>query len=860
MAANQLPHQPTSFIGREAEIAQIIARLNAPSCRLLTLVGMGGSGKTRLAIEAAERLNETFPDGVWFVPLQPLQYSTQVVAAILDALPIQVSSEPHTQLLHYLRDKQLLLILDNFEQLLESVDLVSEIIGSTPHIKILVTSREVLNLQEEWVQSIEGMMYSDVQSARPVEQYDALRLFGERASQVLHTFALHQELESVLRICRLVNGLPLALELAAGWTKALSCKAIAEELQHNSSILTSHRRNIPKRHSSIRFVLEHSWLLLDGGERLAFRRLSVFRGGFTREAAEQIAGASLPVLAHLVDQSLINRNADGRYTMHELLRQYADEQLEAAGESERIYDAHSVYFADFLDQRVKDVKGRRQVAALAEIKFDFENVRTAWNWAVAHRHTYRINRMMEGLWLFCTLCNRKVECAALFQEAAQQFGDEPRLYGRLLARIAHGTVDSQSQLETALQIAHEFDDLAEAAFCLEWLGYSAGLAGDYDKSKQLLEQSLATYRRLGDRYYLADVLFKLMTFDLEGSWDSYKNFGEESLRLRREIGDRIGTAWSIAPVAHSHVRVGQFAEAERLWQERVTIGYEVDALELVAMGHAHLSYQIYFFQGDFDKARAAAEEAIKITSRVSAFHHITADAWSLVTLGLLANMDENYHEGRTLCQQAVYRTGYRNVHDFAAWGLAISVCGLEDFETAAQLLPTALKHCTKLYGVVGIILCLPIAALILTNQSQKVRAVEFLALAFTHPVRASGWMEKWPLLGRIRAELEQGLGSEAYSAAWERGKRLDVLTVAAELQVRFEAGLQPGASSADALTEREQDVLRLLAQGHSNREIAEALVLAVGTVKGYVYNICQKLGAQNRTQAVICARQQGLLP
>lgn len=845
----------TAFVGRRRELAAIERCFTELNCRLLSLVGLGGVGKTRIAWEAGAGMADHFAHGCFFVSLAAIVTPDLIVPTIAAAISFtfQGGEPPQIQLIRHLSSRDMLLILDNFEHLINGgADLIAEILQAAPGVRLLITSRERLNLREEWVIDVHGLDYPvDNMDA---ENFSAVQLFLQHARRVKGDFQLTDANRAdVVRICRLVEGMPLALELAAVWVRALSCRAIGDEIARSLDFLTTNLRDMPEKHRSMRAVFAHSYRMLTVDQQQVFAKLSVFRGGFEREAAEAIAGASLTILAEFVDKSLLSVSNDGRYDIHELLRQYGEEQLETVGDDVR--DAHSAYYANFLNQRVEDVKGRRQVAALTEIRADFENIRTAWNWSVSHKYADSINQMIEGLWLFCRLCNRVSEGTALFQEAETQFVSARQLWGRLLGR---GTT-SLEQVETALEVAREFDDLKEIAFSLKWAGYMAYYDQQYARTISLLEQSLAIYRRLGDRYDVAQVLFDLMTFDFDGSWDNFKDYGEESLRIRREIGDRIGTAWSIMPVAHGHVRVGEFAEAERLLRERIAIGFETGALDLAALGNAHASYAVYFFQGDFARAREAADAALKITPEISGSHLTNAAGWSLITLGLLANMDEHYREGMRLCQEAAASTPYRYIKDFAAWGSCLASCGMGDNSAAIQLYPQALKYCMKMHGLVGIIACMPPAALILAHRGRSTRAVELLALAFTHPVRAAGWMEKWPLLARLRDELEQALGAAAYLAAWERGTQLDLETTAAELQARFTAKASASQPLEDTLTERELEVLRLLAAGLSNQDIADRLVITLGTVKSHINNIYGKLGVNNRVQAIVEAKKLGLL-
>jgi predicted ATPase len=341
MAVHNLPHAAAPFVNRVSEIAEITDRLNDPSCRLLTLVGPGGIGKTRLAMPVAANCAEQFDDGVYFVPLHSVDSPDFILSAIIDVVSPQSRSggDLKHQFLQYLREKALLLVLDNFEHLLDGADLLTEILEAAPDVKLLVTSREALNLQEEWRYSVTGLQYPETTAAEQPGAYSAVQLFVERARQVRGDLSLADEQAAVVRVCRLVEGMPLALELAAVWSRALHTNEIATEIQRSLDFLSTSLRNVPQRHQSMPAVFEQTWRRLTDEEQLVFRALSVFRSGFRREAAEAVAGVSMRVLSNLMDKSLLTREPNGRYQIHELLRQYA--QTRATSNHARRNAAHS---------------------------------------------------------------------------------------------------------------------------------------------------------------------------------------------------------------------------------------------------------------------------------------------------------------------------------------------------------------------------------------------------------------------------------------------------------------------------------------------------------------------------------------
>jgi predicted ATPase/DNA-binding CsgD family transcriptional regulator len=350
-----LPTYPLSFVGRKHELEEIAALLNDPGIRLVTITGLGGMGKTRLSVEAARLQLEHYPDGVYFIPLLKYDPADDLFSAIAQEMSLREMSK--RQLLQHLRERRVLLVLDNFDHMVENARVPDELLESTERVKLLITSRSSLNLRKEWVYYVDGILYPDEDTDDDLERYSAVQLFVERVQRVRRGFSLGENREEVLELCRLVHGMPLALELASAWLKTMSCADVVHEIRRNLDFLTARERDIDERHRSIRAVFDYSWKLLSREEQRVLRRLSLFRGGFGAAAAEQIAGADLQLLSDLIDKSLLWQNERGVYEIHELLQQYLERQITTT------------------TQEMMSTRSTMILAWLTLIKGDFDRVR-----------------------------------------------------------------------------------------------------------------------------------------------------------------------------------------------------------------------------------------------------------------------------------------------------------------------------------------------------------------------------------------------------------------------------------------------------------------------------------------------------
>ncbi len=697
LTRGNLPGMLTPFIGREPELAALSQLLDDPQCRLLTLTGAGGIGKTHLAIEVASRRPDLFPDGSWFVSLAPLRSPEFLIPTIAEALNFRFQDpvKPLDQLLGYLREKKALLILDNFEHLLDGVELVTEILKSSPQVKLLVTSRERLKLLSEWVFEIQGLPVPASDQAEHFEEYSSVGLFLQSARRIQADFvARDEERPWVGRICQLLEGMPLGIELAAAWVGMLTCEEIAREIERNVNFLEVPMRDLPERHRSLRATLDHSWNLLRSEEKLVLSRLSVFRGSFQRRSAEAVCGASLEILSSLRNKSLLRSKDRGLYDLHELIHQYAALRLEEdAGEAERTKDQHAIYYAQRFTDWDKALKGSRQIETLAEMAQEIEDLRQAWQRMVicydsdCEKNTLfslgQFHSSIFSLSLFYELRCRYWEAVSLFSQAAERLRtarqaaarhhDIERIdsvLGLLTAYLGFHQylmhyVQASESLEAALGLLENDPSkvaIAQAQILQAWICQAQG---KYKMAAELFQRSAVVFRGLSDDwwYTLSISMLAMVNIGLGNINESIAQFQESLPRI--EAGDLYLGVHTRIGLGYAHFFLNDYSEAERWLQESLELSYQLGNKRQTAYIQRLLG-QIALATGQLELAENYFQESVK---QFTDYGESPDLAIVLVYFGKCLSAQQEREAARIKFQEAIHIGQAFDIFHLIYWGL-----------------------------------------------------------------------------------------------------------------------------------------------------------------------------------------------
>jgi predicted ATPase/DNA-binding SARP family transcriptional activator len=600
-----LPHSLTDLVGREDERVEVTARLRRS--RLVTLTGLGGIGKTRLALAVAAESVQEYADGVWLVALESIAEGSVLVPQIASVLGVR--EEPGRPLLQrlidYLGKKRLLLVIDNCEHLLEaSAQVIGYLLRECEGVRILATSREALGILGETAWAVPALAVPDPGQLpqdhptvlRALMDYESVQLFVERAQAVQKTFNLTgSNALAVAQICSRMEGIPLALELAAARVKAMTVEQIAARLDNELGLLTGGSRAALARQQTLRATLDWSYALLTKTEQHLLRRLSVFAGGWSLEAAEQVgAGEGIEtwqvvnLLTSLVDKSLVafeERNAGGRYRLLELVRQYAAESLLASDEAALVKAGHRDYFLALAEEAEPQLQGAEQGVWLARLETEHKNLRVALAWSEAEAQGAEVGLRLTGaLWRFWDMHGYYSEGRACLAEALEREGAGRRTKERAKALNGAGVlayyegdyVAARALHEESVAISRELGDKRGIAWPLHHLGNVTGAQGEYDTARRLYEESLAIFRDLRNKQGIAWTLHHLgEVVGAQGSYGTAEALQKESMAIQQELKNKLGIGWSLNSLGRIAYEQGNSASARTLYAESISLHREL---------------------------------------------------------------------------------------------------------------------------------------------------------------------------------------------------------------------------------------------------------------------------------------------
>ena len=813
---HNLPAQRSSFVGREREMLELGQAL--AKTRLLTLTGAGGSGKTRLALEIARDLIEAYPDGVWLVELAPLSEEVLVPKAVAEALGVpERPQEPLTDTLaDVLGSKQLLLIVDNCEHLIDAAaGLVDKLLDSCPRVRILATSREALGVEGETRWLVPPLSVPEPQgtpSSEELADYESVRLFVERARGRDPAFALSpHNAVAVTEICSRLEGIPLAIELAAARVGTLSLEQIAKRLDGSLELLTHGGRTAVPRQQTLRGTLDWSHDLLSEPERVLFRRLSVFAGGWTLEASEAVGsgegveeGEVLDLLSGLVEKSLVvARGSDQggvRYRLLEPVRQYALERLEESGEPEARKRAHARYFLSLAEEAEPELFGPRDVEWLERLEEEHDNLRAALSWALERAEADLALRLAGALWPFWEAHGHYGEGRRWLEEALEKerctSGAVRAKALNAVGRIAVAQNDTY-RVEMAAQEGIELSAEVEigsslAASFRRMLGFTASRRGEYERAKELAEESLTISRGAHDKVMMADALLEL---------------------------------------AANSIFLGDREQGKKLYEEGIALCREVDS-----------------------------------ASRLGGF---------LMSLGYFLLLEGDYERGAALNEEAVAllrERGYKGYLEYALDNLGWAALLTGDPERARSYYQESLTRCTELGNRMVALESLEGMACVFVQEGASEQAARLLgtagalreALGYQHSPEEDAW--RAPYLAIIRSRL----GEAAWEEALAQGRAMSMVEAMEYALSKEESSATTPSSTLDqpsppsapehpaGLTSREVEVLGLVARGMTSAQIAKELFLSPRTVEAHLASIYHKLGVTSRAGATRFAFEHGL--
>ena len=861
-STHNLPVQLTSLLGREHEVAAACALLHRPEVRLLTFTGTGGVGKTRLALQVATELLADFPDGVSFVSLAPISDSALVIPTIAQTFDLkETPARPLLDLLKAsLRDKHLLLLLDNFEQVLPAARHLTDLLTSCPHLTILVTSRATLHVGGEHEFPVPPLTLPDLNQLPPTEAlsgYAAVALFVARSQATKPTFHLTStDAHAIAEICVRLDGLPLAIELAAARSKLLPPQALLTRLEHRLTLLTSGGQDAPVRQQTLRNTLAWSYDLLSPQEQRLFRQLSVFVGGCTLEAVEVVCktlgdetmhvleGVASLLDKNLVQQTVQEREEEPRFVLLETIREYGLERLAQAGETEATREAHAAYYLALAEEAQPYLQGAEQTRWFARLEQERENLRVALSYLLE-----RARMEMQAEWGREQAERALRLCVALF----------PFWYNRMYFREGWSFMERTLELGEGVVASLRARVLYNAGFLLWDMD-------DQGRVEALAGESLTLYRELGDTAGMARALTLVGAVAwLRGQYAAARVQIEEAGALFQQAGDTWGRGRCLTELARIATAQGEYDRARALLEESLALYRALGDKQRIGWVLCLLGRVLFESQGDLTRAAALAEQSLALQREVGAKYFIHEP---LRLLGEIRLAQGEQTRARELAEESV-----ETEEDIGGGGLAASaliclarvIAAQGDHAAARALYQESFPLLHKLDNKERIATCLEGLGAVGAVQGQPAWAARLWGAAETLRQHIGA-----PLPPVYRTDYEQAvtaacsaLGEKAFAAAWSEGRTMTPeQALAAQGQPILPTPTpptRPAATYPAGLTVREVEVLRLVAQGLTDAQIAEQLVISPRTVNNHLTSIYGKIQVSSRSAATRYAIEHHLL-
>ena len=896
---NNLPVQPTPFLGREKELAVVGDLLHREDIRLVTLTGSGGCGKTRLGLQVAAELSDLFADGVFFVNLAPISDPAYVVPTIVETLGLWegVGQSLLERLKEELRQKHMLLLLDNFEQVVSAAEQVATLLVACPQLKVLVTSREVLHVRAEHEFVVPPLALPDpkqLPDLTVLSQYASVALFILRAQAVKPDFQMTSaNARAIVEICARLDGLPLAIELAAARMKLLTPQALLARLGQRLQVLTGMSRDVPARQQTLRNTIEWSYNLLNEQEQRLFRQLSVFVGGCTLEAVEAVHSALgdgdsaeqiLNRVASLIDKSLLQQSEqtvegqESRLMLLETIREYGLECLTANGEVEIARRVHANYYLALAEEIEPELVGAEDKKWLDQLERENDNLRAALNWLIDCQDVEAFLRLGGALETFWTARGYENEGRQYLERGLTTPAPISSAVRAKALNAAGALALSQYDIDKAEELCREglklyrsLGDKGRIARSTYLLGSVAGMRGNFTSARSLLEEATVLFREEGIEWGTGDIFFAMgvIAFD-EGKYAQASSLFEESLSVFRKVGNKGSIVYALFQLARVTFTQGNFTKSQALAAECRAFSQEISFKLGIGLALFQLA-RVTFAQGDSTRARSLAEECLTLCRNEP--KDKAGIAYALGLLGQVELYQGNIVMAHSLIEESL---GFFKDEVEDRRGLVEAlfhlgrVASLQKDSTRARALYEESYVIAKEMGNKLLIAsCLEGLASLAATQGETTwgtylwGAAESLREAIEAPMLPIERDDYMCSVAAARAKL----GEKLFAAAWAEGRSMTPDQAFAARGTAISTTIVPDGphpakvaiSYPAGLTAREVAVLCLVAQGMTNEQVADQLVIRPRTVNTHLTSIYGKIGVSTRSAATRYAMEHHLL-